>query len=156
MGLFQRARNSVSRIQGRPPGPAQGGFKIELVLANGDKYAQPGTLGAIAAAFNSRTGSISFRADFPNPDRLLRPGQTGTVLIGREQDDATVIPQRATFEVLNKRYVYVVDKQGVAQQREVVLQNELEDIFVVKDGVHAGDRIVVEGVRRVHDGDKVE
>ena len=103
-----------------------------------------------------RTGNVAFRADFPNPDRLLRHGQTGTVLISQVQNDAIVIPQRATFEVLDKRYVYVVDKDDVAHQREIVIQNELEDLFVVKTGVGVDDKIVIEGVRLVRDGDKVE
>jgi membrane fusion protein (multidrug efflux system) len=131
-------------------------LKIELVLANGHKFDQPGKLGAIGATFNNQTGSIPFRADFPNPDGLLRHGQTATVLIRREQDDAIVIPQGATFEVHDKRYVYVVDKDDVAHRREVVIRNELEDVFVVKAGVGVGDKIVTEGVRLVRDGDKVE
>ena len=73
-------------------------LKIELMLANGNKFEQLGKIGAIEADFNNETGNIPFRADFPNPDRLLRHGQTGTVLISRVQNDAIVIPQRATFE----------------------------------------------------------
>ena len=87
--------------------------KIELMLADGNKFEQLGKIGAIEAKFNNETGNIPFRADFPNPDRLLRHGQTGTVLIRRILNDALVIPQRATFEVLNKRYVYVVGKDDV-------------------------------------------
>ena len=79
-------------------------------------------------------GNIAFRADFPNPDRLLRHGQTGTVLISQVLNDAIVIPQRATLEVLDKRYVYVVDKDDVAHRREIVIQNEVEDQFVVRTG----------------------
>ena len=82
--------------------------KIELVLANGSKFPQPGKIGAIEATFNNETGNIPFRADFPNPKGLLRHGQTGTVVISRTLHDAVVIPQRATFEILAKRYVYVV------------------------------------------------
>ena len=131
-------------------------LQIELVLANGNKFEQIGKIGAIEADFNNETGNIPFRADFPNPDRLLRHGQTGTVLISRVQHDAIVIPQRATFEVLNKRYVYVVDDEDVAHQREIVVQNELEDIFVIKKGVGVDDKIVLEGIRQVRDGEKVE
>ena len=100
--------------------------KIELVLANGNKFPQTGKIGAIEAKFNNETGNIPFRADFPNPDRLLRHGQTGTVLIHRALKNAIVIPQRATFEILDKRYVYVVDKDDVVHQREIVVQNEME------------------------------
>ena len=130
--------------------------QIELVLANGNKFQQPGKIGAIEAKFNNETGNIPFRADFPNPDRLLRHGQTGTVLIHRTLKDAIVIPQRATFEILDKRYVYVVDKDDVVHQREIVVQNELEDIFVIKKGLDVNDKIVLEGIRQVRDGEKVE
>ena len=71
-------------------------------------------------------------------------------------NDAIVIPQRATFEILDKRYVYVVDKDDVVHQREIVIQNEMDDIFVIKKGLDVDDRIVLEGVRQVRDGEKVE
>ncbi len=73
-------------------------LQIELILANGKKFGQVGKFGAIKADFNSETGTIAFRADFPNPDGLLRHGQRGTVLISRLLKGAIVIPQRATFE----------------------------------------------------------
>jgi len=130
--------------------------KIELVLANQDKFPHVGKIGAIEAQFNNETGNIPFRADFPNPDRLLRHGQTGNVLINRVLKDAVVIPQRATFEILDKRYVDVVGKDDVVHQREIVVQHEMDDIFVIEKGLDVNDRIVLEGVRRVHDGEKVE
>lgn len=131
-------------------------LKIELELADHTKFQQIGKIGAIEADFNNVTGTVPFRADFPNPDRLLRHGQTGTVLIKRVQNDAIVIPQRATFEVLSKLYVYVIDKDDVAHQREIVVQNELEDLYVIKTGIGVDDKIVLEGGRQVRDGDKVE
>ena len=130
--------------------------QIELVLANGNKFQQIGKIGAIEAQFNNETGNIPFRADFPNPDGLLRHGQTGTVLIHRVLKDAIVIPQRATFEILDKRYAYVVGKDDVVHQREIVIQNEMDDIFVIKRGLGVDDRIVLEGIRQVRDGEKVE
>jgi membrane fusion protein (multidrug efflux system) len=135
---------------------AQEDPKIELMLANGTKFAQRGKIGAISAQFNNETGNIPFRADFPNPDGLLRHGQTGTILIHRTLHDAIVIPQRATYEFLDKWYVYVVDKDDVVHQREIVIQHEMDDIYVIKKGVGVGDRIVLEGVRQVRDGEKVE
>jgi membrane fusion protein (multidrug efflux system) len=128
----------------------------ELVLASGNKFDHLGKIGAIEADFNNETGNIPFRADFPNPDRLLRHGQTGNVLIHRVVNDAIVIPQRATFETLAKRYVYVVDKDDVVHQREIDIQNELDDIFVIKSGLEVNDKIVLEGVRQVREGEKVE
>jgi membrane fusion protein, multidrug efflux system len=130
--------------------------RIELVLANGSTFQHGGKIGAIEAKFNNETGNIPFRADFPNPDGLLRHGQTGNVLIHRTLNNALVIPQRATFENLDKRYVYVVGKDDVVHQREIVIQNELDDIFVIKTGLSVNDKIVLEGVRQVHDGEKAE
>ena len=140
-------------------------IKIELMLANGEKFDHLGKIGAIEADFNNENGNIPFRADFPNPDRLLRHGQTGTLLISRVQNESIVIPQRAVFENLAKRYVYVVDKDDVVHQREIVVQNELEDLFVIQKGVGVDDKqtgvgvddkIVLEGMRQIRDGDKVE
>ena len=130
--------------------------QIELVLANGATFPHAGKIAAIEAKFNNETGNIPFRADFPNPDRLLRHGQTGNVLIHRTLKDAVLIPQRATFEVLDKRYVFVVGEDHVVHQREVVVQSEMEDVFVIKSGLELTDKFVLDGVRQVHDGEKVE
>jgi membrane fusion protein, multidrug efflux system len=133
-------------------------IKIELMLANQEKFDQIGKIGAIEDDFDNTNGNIPFRADFPNPERLLRHGQTGTVVISRVQNDAIVIPQRATFEVLQKRYVYVVDKDNVAHQREIAYEEGegLDDLFIIKKGLGVEDKIVLEGIRQVRDGDKVE
>jgi membrane fusion protein (multidrug efflux system) len=131
--------------------------QIELVLANGSKFPYSGRIGAIEAKFNNETGNIPFRADFPNPDGLLRHGQTGNVMIHRTLPNALVIPQRAVFEILDKQYVYVVDQDDVVHMREIVIQKEqLEDVFVIKRGLCAEDKFVLEGVRQVRDGEKVE
>lgn len=132
------------------------GLKLELVLANGEKFPQPGKISAIEADFNNETGNIAFRADFPNPEGLLRHGQTGTVLIHRVIPNALVIPQRATYEILDKRFVYVVGEDGVVHQREIGIQSEMDDIFVIQSGLEKSDKIVLEGVRQVRDGEKVD
>ena len=153
---------------------------VELRLANGETFSQVGKIGAIEADFNNETGNIAFRADFPNPDGLLRHGQTGTVLLSRKVD-AVVIPQRATFEILAKRYAYVISEEdsgtqsatppdpshepadvehhkphGVVRQREIIIQDEQDDVFLLKDGLNVSDKIVLEGIRQVRDGDRVE
>ncbi len=130
--------------------------KIELVLANHNTFPQSGEIGAIEAQFNNETGNIAFRADFSNPDRLLRHGQTGTILIHRIVHGAIVIPQRATFEILDKRYVWVVGEDDVVHQKLITVKHELDDIFVVDNVLNAKDKIVLEGVREVQEGGKVE
>ena len=129
---------------------------IELILADHSKFPDVGKIGAIEAKFNNETGNIPFRADFPNPKSLLRHGQTGTVLIHRPLKDAVVIPQRATFENLAKRYVFILGKDDVVHQREIDVRHELEDVYVIGNGLQVGDRIVLEGIRQVHDGEKIE
>jgi len=135
---------------------ANGQLKIDLKLANHQIFNQPGKIGAIEADFNNTTGNIAFRADFPNPEGLLRNGQTGTILIHRTIHDALVIPQRATFEILAKRYVYVVDQDNVVHQRDITIESEQDDVFVIADGLKEDDKIILEGIRQVRDGDHVE
>ena len=130
--------------------------ELELELANHDKFPQTGKIGAIDPRFKGETSNIPFRADFPNPDGLLREGQTGTILTHRKVHDATVIPMLATYELKDERYVYVVDDDDVVHRREIVIENETDDICVIKKGVDVGDRIVLEGNHEVGDGEKVE
>ena len=111
---------------------------------------------AVEGQFNNQNGNIMFRADFQNPDGLLRHGQTGTILIHRTLKNALVIPQRATFELLDKRYVWVVGEDDVAHQRLITIQHELDDIFVINSGLNVKDKIVLEGVREVEEDKKVE
>lgn len=130
---------------------------IELQLADGSKF--PYTAGnsvTIEGKFNNETGNIAFRADVPNPDGLLRHGQTGNILVHRVTKGAIVIPQRATFEILDKRYVWIIDKDEKAHQREITVQYEMDDIFVIKSGIDVNDRIVLEGIQQVRDGEKVK
>lgn len=131
-------------------------LQVDLELANGEQFPQIGKIGAIEADFNNTTGNIAFRADFPNPTSLLRHGQTGTVILSHVEKDALVIPQRATFEILAKRYAYVVGEDNVVHQREIQVKNEMEDVYVIKEGLDVNDKIVLEGIRQVRDGEKVE
>jgi membrane fusion protein (multidrug efflux system) len=131
--------------------------QVELRLADGTKFDQsPGNSVTIEGKVNNETGNIAFRADFPNPDGLLRHGQTGTVLIHRALKNAIVIPQRATFELLDQRYVWIIGEDHVVHRSPITIQHELEDTFVIQSGVGVKDKIILEGVRQVNDDDKVE
>ncbi len=133
------------------------GAEIQIRLANGEIFSHEAaeTL-TIESDFDNETGNIKFRADFPNPERLLRHGQTGTLLINQTLPHAVVIPQRATFEILDRQYVYVVDDEGIAHQREIEVSHELEDIYVIGEGLAEGETFVFEGVRQVRDGERLE
>lgn len=133
------------------------GARLRLQLANGTFFDQlAGDSVTIESDFDNETGNIPFRADFPNPERLLRHGQTGTLWVHHLIQGALVIPQRATFEILDKRYVYVMDEKGVAHQRVIKIANELDDIFVVQQGLRLDEKIVIEGIRQIHDGQHVK
>lgn len=134
----------------------QADLNIDLTLANHNKFSQTGRISAVEADFNNKTGNIAFRADFPNPDGLLRHGQTGTVLLHHTIKNALVIPQRAKYDILAKNYVFVVDEDDVVHQREIVIQNEQDDIYLIEEGLDANDKIILEGIRQVRDGEKVE
>ncbi|MFD2784987.1 efflux RND transporter periplasmic adaptor subunit [Hymenobacter rubripertinctus] len=129
--------------------------KVKLLMANNEVFKYPGVVQTIEADFNNETGNIAFRATFPNPDRLLRNGETGSVLMTVPLKNALIIPQKATFEVLEKKFVYVVDKRNVVHQREVVVGSEMPDLYIVTDGISADDKIMLEGIRKVKDGDKI-
>lgn len=133
------------------------GARIELELANGETFDQnAGDTVTVESNFDNETGTIQFRADFPNPDGLLRHGQTGTLSIHQPLKGALVIPQRATFEILDKQYVYVIGDDGIAHQRAITVAHEEDDIFIVESGLAPSDEIVLDGVRQLHDGDHVE
>ncbi|MEZ6036234.1 MAG: efflux RND transporter periplasmic adaptor subunit [Planctomycetota bacterium] len=131
--------------------------KLELQLANGKVFDQVAddTI-TVESTFDNETGNILFRADFPNPNGMLRHGQTGTLLVHRTLADAVIIPQRATFEILDKLFVYVLDEEGHAHQRWITVAHEMDDIFVVESGLQSTDKIVLDGVRQIHEGDHVE
>lgn len=137
-------------------GGARNRTPVRLRMANGKEYPHEGVVETIVADFNPETGNIAFRASFPNPDGLLRHGETGNVLIKRAFPNALLIPQAATFETLDRRYVYVVDAENVVKQRRISVAAELPHVFVVAEGVSDGDRILLEGLRKVVDGQKIE
>ena len=128
---------------------------VKLLMANDEVFDQTGIVETIEADFNNETGNIAFRATFPNPKGLLRSGETGSVLMTVPLRKALIIPQKATFEVLEKKYVFVVDKKNVVHQREIGIASELPDLYVIKSGITAADRILLEGLRKVKDGDEV-
>lgn len=129
---------------------------VRLRMANGELFPHEGWVETADADFDNETGTIAFRATFPNPDALLRHGETGDVLMTRALRGVLVIPQIATFHVLGKTFVFVVGADGEVRTREITVGAELPHRFVVDGGLREGDRILVGGLRQVRDGDRVE
>lgn len=132
-----------------------GPVHVQLKMANNEVFNQPGVVQTIEADFNNETGNIAFRATFPNPKGLLRNGETGSILMTVPMKNALLIPQKATFEILEKRYVYVVGNDQKVHQREINIGSEMTDLYVVKSGLKANEKILLEGIRKVKDGDKI-
>lgn len=130
--------------------------EVELLMANNKKFNQKGIVETIEGEFNNETGNIAFRATFPNPDGILRHGETGSVLMTIPFTDALIIPQKATFEVLDKKYVFVIDKENIARQTEVFVAAELPHLFIISKGLKPDDRILVDGIRMVKNKEKIE
>lgn len=133
----------------------KGPVRVKLVLANGETFAQVGTVETIEADFNNETGNIAFRAVFANPKGVLRHGETGKVLVTTPLPDALVIPQKATFEVLDKRYVYVVDEHNVVHSRQISVAHELPHLYVLAGGLEEHDKVLIDGLRKVRDGAEI-
>ncbi|SHM89986.1 membrane fusion protein, multidrug efflux system [Chitinophaga jiangningensis] len=129
--------------------------KVNLQMANHQLFKYPGVVETIEADFDNETGNIPFRATFPNPDGTLRHGETGNIQMEVPLKDALLIPQKATFEVLDKKYVYVVDKDNRVKSREITIEAEMNDLYAVKEGLSANDKILLEGLRKVKENDKI-
>jgi membrane fusion protein (multidrug efflux system) len=129
--------------------------KVNLMMANNQRFNYSGVVKTIEADFNNETGNIAFRATFPNPKGLLRHGETGNIEMPIPLKNVLLIPQKATFEILEKRYVFVVDKDNVVHSREINIEAEMPDLYIVKNGINANERILLEGIRKVKDNDKI-
>ncbi|RNI29254.1 efflux RND transporter periplasmic adaptor subunit [Rufibacter latericius] len=134
---------------------SNGAQKVKLEMANQQVFDYPGEVKTIEADFNNETGNIAFRATFQNPKGLLRHGETGNILMEVPMRNALLIPQKATFEVLEKKYVYVLDKNNVLRSREISVAAELPHIYVVQKGLSKDDKILLEGLRLVRENEKI-
>ena len=129
---------------------------VKFKMANDKLFDQEGKVETIEADFDNTTGNIAFRATFPNPSGLLRHGETGNILVAKNHPDAQVIPQKATFEILDRRYVFVVDEEGVVKSRQISVAAELPHAFILESGLEDTDHILLEGLRKVQDGKHIE
>ena len=126
---------------------------VSLVLSNSSEFPYKGKIEAASGLINTQTGSISVRATFPNPGNIVRSGSSGLVRIPRSVDSAVIIPQKATYEIQGKRFVYTVESTGTVKSVEVQTTNaENGQFFVVQKGLQPGDKIVLEGVASLKDG----
>ena len=132
------------------------GGVVRLELADGSLFPEKGQIQTMEGEFDSSTGSIAFRAQFPNPGGLLRHGSSGNILLTNTVSDAILVPQKAVFEIQDKSYVYVVDSTNQVNMKSFVPKSRFDDYYVVRSGLQPGDRIVYEGIQSLKDGVKIK
>ncbi len=128
---------------------------IHLVLADGTFYAHPGKIETIDGEFNENTGAISFRASFPNPNKLLKHGASGKVRLNSKVENAIIIPQKSSFEIQDKNFVFVVDEQNKVKTRVFTTVKRVAQFYIVEDGLKPGEKIVYEGLQSIKDGSMI-
>jgi membrane fusion protein (multidrug efflux system) len=127
-----------------------------LLLANNQPHKYKGTIETIEGEFDKNTGSIAFRAKFSNPELLLKHGETGRVQLINNLQNAMLIPQKATFEIQDKFYVYVVDENNVVKARNISIKQKLPNLYVVGIGLSAKDKFLLDGTQNVKEDDKIQ
>ncbi|MGK6351162.1 efflux RND transporter periplasmic adaptor subunit [Parapedobacter sp. DT-150] len=146
IGFKKRVQGSTiaEKITHLPP--------VDLVLPDGTTYAQKGKVELVSGQFDNRTGTITFRAVFPNEDGLLRSGNTGRVRIPQVSSSVMLIPQEATFEVQDKVFVFAVSDSNRVESRPIAVAGKSGTSYLVEKDMVPGDRIVYAGLDRLQDG----
>jgi membrane fusion protein (multidrug efflux system) len=128
---------------------------VSLVLTDNTVYAQQGKIDMVDGQFNKSTGSISLRATFPNAKGLLRSGNTGKIRLGLVHADALVVPQSATVEMQDKIFVFTVADSNKVRKMPIIISGKSGPNYLVKEGIKAGDRIVLSGLDRIKEGEVI-
>lgn len=129
---------------------------VKLVLADGKMYDQIGIIDADAGQINRNTGAITLRAKFPNPDNLLRSGNTGKIILEQIHPDVILVPQQATSVIQDKTFVFVVRPDSVVERREVHIEGKSGKNYIVNEsGLRPGETIVLTGLNKIADGTKL-
>lgn len=129
---------------------------VQLKLANNEMYSEVGNIGTIESDFNNTSGNIAFRATFNNPHSLLRHGETGNIVWPKVIKKALIIPQKSTYEMLDKKFVLVVDKKGILHEREIEVAEEAPNILILKSGIRPDEMFLLEGQNKLYKGDKIK
>ncbi|MEO9077561.1 MAG: efflux RND transporter periplasmic adaptor subunit [Gelidibacter sp.] len=130
--------------------------KVTLILANGSVYDKEGTIETINSQVNSSTGSISFRAVFNNDARLLTNGNSGKIRVPKVYTDAIVVPKQSTFEQQGSYYVYKLEAEDMATSTRINITADVDNLYVVSEGLQKGDKIVAKGVSKLRGDTKIQ
>lgn len=149
LDLTKTAGSTHAAISAYPP--------VKLLLSDGTTYKHPGKVTKVSGVIDASTGSVSMIARFPNPERLLKSGGSGTIVVPRDNNNAIVIPQTVATEVQNKIFVYTVGKDNKVKYTEITVDPQNDgNHYVVTGGLHVGDRIVTKGITSLTDGMEIK
>lgn len=130
--------------------------KVTLILANGSVYEKEGTIETINSQVNSNTGSISFRAVFANDSRLLTNGNSGKIRVPKTYKENLVIPKESTYEQQGSYYVYKLAEDDMAVSTRISVLADVDNVYVISDGLKEGDKIVAKGVAKLRGDTKIK
>ena len=130
--------------------------EVHLVLADGSPYPHTGMIETMEGEFKASTGSIAFRARFPNPGKILKHRATGRITLSNTIENAIIVPQKSVFEIQDKNYVFLVDSTNQVKMKNFIPKTRFSHYYIVESGLEPGDRIVFEGIQNLQEGMKIE
>jgi membrane fusion protein (multidrug efflux system) len=126
---------------------------VKLKLADGTEYGQEGRVTKMSGVIDATTGSVQIIAVFPNPEKVLKSGGSGAILIPKVSSDAVIIPQGCVSEVQNKKFIYLLDKDNKVKYTEIKVDPQNDgNTYVVTEGLKPGDKYVTNGITKLSDG----
>lgn len=143
----------MSKQDGGLQGAVNNYPSVKLQLADGSTYAYEGKVAAISGVIDQATGSVQLKAHFPNPEKLLKSGGSGTIIVPRSSTSAIVIPQSVVMEVQNKKFIYTVGKDKKVKYTEIKVNPQDDgNNYIVTEGLKEGDQYVTNGITKLTDG----
>jgi membrane fusion protein (multidrug efflux system) len=136
--------------------PDAEGRQVLLELADGTMFPYFGHIDAVGSELDPQTGTLAYRARFPNDHGTLKHGSSGKIVIETKLLGALLVPQKATFEVQGDVYAFILDADNVVHARKIRVKERLDDTFVIDAGIGRGERYVLEGIQQVKDGTSIE
>jgi membrane fusion protein (multidrug efflux system) len=153
---FNVSENEYLQYQKTMNGKFKENTPVALILSDGSKYRFEGRIETQETEFSDHTGSIAFRAKFPNPNHILKHGASGKVELVTNLDDKLLVPQKSVLEIQDKSFVFVVGADSTVKMKSFTPQLRILEHFVVESGLNAGDKIVYEGVQNIRDGSQIK
>lgn len=154
--LTEKALLDLSRREGGVHAAVSEFPAVKLLLADGTTYDHDGTIAAVSGVIDSSTGSVSLRADFENPDGVLKSGGSGSIVIPYTIEGAVVVPQEAVAQVQDRYFVYVVGADNKVTYTPITINSQNDGVnYIVDSGISAGETIVVKGISALADGQEI-